>query len=60
MPSAYASAKHWDRRTPERLGNNAQVGALFHGRSDTGGPSANALPNRIEMWSKAGVNGGEY
>ena len=36
------AAKPWDRRSPERLGINAQVDDLFHGRSDTGGPRAHA------------------
>ena len=35
--------------TLERLGINAQVGDLFHGRLDTGVPSAYASPNRITM-----------
>ena len=43
------AAKPWDRRSPERLGINAQVDDLFHGRSDTGGPRAHASPNMIAM-----------
>ena len=39
---AYASAKPWDRHSPEWLGTNSQVDDPFHGRSDTGGPSAPA------------------
>ena len=35
---AYASAKPWDRHSPEWLGINVQVDDSFHGRSDTGGP----------------------
>ena len=27
------AAKPWERRSPERLGNNAQVGDLFRGRT---------------------------
>ena len=29
----HASAKPWDRRSPERLGINTQVDDLFHGRT---------------------------
>ena len=36
------AAKPWDRRSPERLGINAQVDDPFHGRLDTGGPRAHA------------------
>ena len=43
LPGAYASAKPWDRRSPERLGINAQVDDLFHGRLDTGGPRGSRL-----------------
>ena len=35
---AHASAKPWDRHSPEWLGINVQVDDSFHGRSDTGGP----------------------
>ena len=35
---AHASAKPWDRHSPEWLGTNVQVGDFFHGRSDTGVP----------------------
>ncbi len=37
------AAKPWDRRSPERLGINAQVDDLFHGRLDTGGPRGSRL-----------------
>jgi len=36
-------AKPWDRRSAERLGINAQVNDLFHGRLDTGGPRGSRL-----------------
>ena len=36
------AAKPWDRRSPERLGINAQVDDLFHGRLDTGVPWSHA------------------
>ncbi len=39
---AYASAKPWDRHSPEWLGINSQVDDPFHGRSDTGGPGGGA------------------
>ena len=39
---AYASAKRWDRHSPEWLGTNVQVDDFFHGRSDIGGPIAPA------------------
>ncbi len=39
-------AKPWERRSPERLGINAQVGDPFHGRLNTGVLSAHASPNR--------------
>ena len=47
LSMAHASAKRWDRHSPEWLGINAQVGDPFHGRSDTGVPRAYASPNRI-------------
>ena len=48
------AAKPWDRRSPERLGINAQVDDLFHGRSDTGGPRAHAYKTSVRgyVWSK--------
>ena len=42
-------AKRWERHSPEWHRYNAQVGDLFHGRLDTSGPRAHALPNRITM-----------
>jgi len=41
---ASASAKPWDRHSPEWLGINVQVADLFHGRSDTGGPRGELTP----------------
>ncbi len=51
LSRAHASAKPWDRHSPEWLGINAQVGDLFHGRSDTGGPRAYASPKPWERHS---------
>ena len=38
---ANAWAKRWDRRSPERLGINAQVGDLFMAGLESGVPSPN-------------------
>ncbi len=47
LSRAHASAKRWERRSPERLGINAQVGDLFHDRLDTSGRSAKAEPESL-------------